>query len=87
MGSAPDLGSSLPDNLREVPPSRKVRRIWVGLAVLGGWEEVKLAVVPHVGDDAGDEDGWVLGGLSGCGSTGHRNVLAVTTTTWGPEKS
>lgn len=84
VGSASNLGSSLPHDLREVSPSGEVGHIWVGLAVLGGLEEVKLAVVPHVGDDTPDKDRWILGRLGGCRGTGHGNVLAVTTTAWGP---
>ena len=87
MGSASNLGSTLPDDLGEVSPSGEVGHIWVGLAVLRGWEKVKLAIVPHVGDDTRDQDRWVLGRLSGCGGTSHGNVLSVTTTAWGPVKS
>lgn len=86
-GRASNLGSSLPDNLGEVSPSREVGHVWIGLSVLGGWEEAKLAVVPHVGDDSGNENRWVLVLFSGSGCTSHGNVLAVTTTTWGPVKS
>lgn len=86
-GRASNLGSSLPDDLREMSPFGEVGHVWIGLSIFGGWEQAKLAVVPHVGDDAGDENRWVLVLLSGSRGTCHGNVLAVTTTTWRPVKS
>lgn len=87
VGGAANRSSSGPDDLREVAPSGEVGHIWGGLAVLGGWEKVKLAVVPHVGDDTSDEDRWVLGALTGVRSTSHGDVLSVATSTWSPANS
>jgi hypothetical protein len=78
-----DTSGALPNNLREMAPGFEIAHIRVVLAVSRGWEKVDFAIVPHVRDSLSGDGAW-RDATGVVGATRSSNVLAITTSTWGP---